>query len=175
MLGWIRNIITEVLAIAFLGFNKAEKAALERGAESIRELAAEWDSKARPLILNEPETCPKCTRRRMLFVWPYKVCDTCYSKALNRAFDVAHIAELSFWSELVTLTETYQDGMLSSEHALTINLKNVGPEDGKRLSKIENPAEAIERQINILISRNNLADKLKVLRDNYLVHIYSTS
>jgi len=62
-----------------------------------------------------------------------------------------------------------------SEHALTINLENVGPEDGKKLSEIENPAEAIERQINVLIACNSLADKLKVKRDNYLVHIYSTS
>jgi len=174
-LAWIRAIFTEVPAIVFLGVDKALKANLERTAEQIRGLAAEWDSKARPLILNELEPCPKCNQDNMVFVWPYECCDTCYRKALNRAFDTARVSQLSFWSELVTLTGTYQDGMFPSEHVLTINLENVDPEDGKKLSEIENPAEALERQINVLIARNSLADKLTVKRERHLLHLCPTS
>jgi hypothetical protein len=185
LMSWIRNIAVEVPAIAFQGFNKAHKAALERTAELIREAAAEYDSEARPLILCEPETCPTCDQRSMMFVWPYKFCDGCWKKVLNHRFDVAHILQLSFWPELVKFTETYRDNdefqsqWAQSDVALTINLKSVGPKDRIHLSKIENPAEAIARQIDVLIASNNLADKLEVMlgvkREKHLLHLCPTS
>jgi hypothetical protein len=184
-LAWIRNIVVEVPAIAFQGFHKAEKAALERTAERIRSLAAKYDSEARPLILSEPETCPACDQRSMMFIWPYKFCVGCWKKALNHRFDVARISQLSFWSELVKFTETYRDNdefqsqWAQSDVALTINLKSVSPKDRKHLSKIENPAEAIARQIDVLIASNNLTDKLEVMlgvkREEHLLHLCPVS
>jgi len=172
-LAWIRTIFTEVPAIVFVGFRKAEKARLERAAEQVRAVAAKFGPNSRPLILNEPEACPACNRDRMIFVWPYKSCDDCWKLILNHfLFDVPFISQLSFWSERVNFAEFYSDGgEFPSEQALTINLKKLGPEDRRKLSEIENPVEAVERQIYLLFASKNLADKLEVRREKDIVHI----
>jgi hypothetical protein len=174
LMSWIRNIVVEVPAIAFQGFEKAEKEVLERAAIRIRSIAAEFgQTNARPLIFDGPEICPQCNQRSMLFIWPHKVCDGCWKQALNHAL---LISRLSFWPEVEKIAQACRDyGDYPLEGALTIDLKESGPEDRRRLSKIENPAGAIGRQINALFARNNVADKIEARpRDNNSLYICST-
>ncbi len=82
------------------------------------------------------------------------------------------IPQLSFWSELEQFVKTYRDsGEFPFEDAPTIDWTKASPEDLKQLSTIKNPAKVIERQINLLFARNNLANKLEVRRDKNILYI----
>jgi len=86
------------------------------------------------------------------------------------------IPRLSFWPEVEKLVKGYRDsGKFPSEGAPTIDLTKASPEDLGVLSKIKNPAKVVERQINLLFARNNLANKLEVRRDKNILYICSPS
>ena len=86
------------------------------------------------------------------------------------------ISQLSFWPEAEKLVKGYRDsGKFPSEGAPTIDLTKASPEDLGVLSKIKNPAKVVERQINLLFARNNLANKLEVRRDKNILYICSPS
>ena len=82
------------------------------------------------------------------------------------------IPQLSFWSELEKLVKACQDsGDFPLEDPITIDWTKGSPGDLKRLSKIKNPAKAIERQLNQLFVSSNVANKMEVRREKNLLHI----
>jgi len=82
------------------------------------------------------------------------------------------ITQLSFWPDVEKVIHTYRDnGECPLEGALTIDWTKASPEDVNRLSTIKSHVEAIERQIDALIARNNLSSKLEVRRDNNRLYI----
>ncbi len=173
---WIRTILVEVPAIVFLGPNKAIEASLQREAEHVRAVAAEYNPSARPIILDDLKTCRTCEQNTLMLVWPHDICVSCWKQLLNLAFDAPVIEQLSLWRDVERLVKTCQDsGGYPWEDPIKIDLAKSSPEDRTKLSKFENPAEVIEQQMCVLIASNNLAGRLEVRRKKNVLYVCAVS
>ncbi len=90
-------------------------------------------------------------------------------------FRTRRITRLSLWSGIEKLVKSCQDGEFPKGYAATIDLTKASPEDVGVLSKIKNPVEAVQRQLNLLFAIYNVADKLEVRHDKNILYICSTS
>ena len=86
------------------------------------------------------------------------------------------ISQLSVWPEFEKFSQMCRDeGKYPVEDVLVFDPKKVPAEDALILSRFGDPLESIQRQLEILFTRYEVADKMEVRRDKNKLYICSPS